>query len=287
LATITRIVAFAWLLAIQVATCTAADLHCLWAVKGARNTVYLFGSLHLLPPGTALPAEVMRAYEGAGTVVLEADVTDPTIQAATLERAMLPAGQTLASALGPDLYARYAAAAKPLGLDPALMSPFQPWFAVTMVELAQLASLGLQPEAGVEMQVSARAKTDGKRIEGLETVSEQLSLLAGMSMSEQRDFVESSLEEFADAPRKLDVLVQAWTHGDAKAIDAAGVDAFRAYPALHRRLVTDRNRRWVGTLARLLDERDDYFVAVGVLHLVGRDSVVELLQQRGYTVVQQ
>jgi uncharacterized protein YbaP (TraB family) len=37
----------------------------------------------------------------------------------------------------------------------------------------------------------------------------------------------------------------------------------------------------------LLDERDDYFVAVGVLHLVGRDSVVELLQQRGYTVVQQ
>jgi uncharacterized protein YbaP (TraB family) len=167
------------------------------------------------------------------------------------------------------------------------MSAFQPWFAVTMVELAQLASLGLQPEAGVEMQVSARAKADGKRIEGLETVSEQLSLLAGMSMSEQRDFVESSLEEFADAPRELDVLVQAWTHGDAKAIDAAGVDAFRAYPALHRRLVTDRNRRWVGTLARLLDERDDYFVAVGVLHLVGRDSVVELLQQRGYTVVQQ
>jgi hypothetical protein len=37
----------------------------------------------------------------------------------------------------------------------------------------------------------------------------------------------------------------------------------------------------------LLDDRDDYLVVVGALHLVGRDSVVELLRKRGYEVVQE
>jgi hypothetical protein len=40
-------------------------------------------------------------------------------------------------------------------------------------------------------------------------------------------------------------------------------------------------------LADLLDDRDDYLVVVGALHLVGPDSVVELLAKRGYAVVQQ
>ena len=40
-------------------------------------------------------------------------------------------------------------------------------------------------------------------------------------------------------------------------------------------------------LEGLLDDRDDYLVVVGALHLVGRNSVVDLLRQRGYTVTQQ
>jgi uncharacterized protein YbaP (TraB family) len=52
-------------------------------------------------------------------------------------------------------------------------------------------------------------------------------------------------------------------------------------------LTEDRNRAWVEQLGKLLDDRDDYLVVVGALHLVGRHSVVELLRRRGYTVTQQ
>jgi uncharacterized protein YbaP (TraB family) len=287
MASTARVVASLWLLVIGIATCSAADLHCLWAVKGARNTVYLFGSLHWLPPSAStLPPEVLRAYDRAKTLVLEADITDPAIQLGMLQRSMLPAGQTLASVLGPDVYARYTAAAKPLGFEPDSVSPFQPWFAVMMLEMAQLANLGLQADSGVEMQLATRAATDGKRVEGLETVAQHLALLSDMSMPEQRDFVAGSLEDLAGVPKMLDRLVDAWIRGDTKAIEESSVDAFRRYPALQRRLVTDRNRRWVDKLARMLEQGDDYFVAVGVLHLVGRDSVVDLLRRRGYTVVQ-
>ena len=40
-------------------------------------------------------------------------------------------------------------------------------------------------------------------------------------------------------------------------------------------------------LVDLLDDDDDYLVVVGALHLVGRNSVIDLLEQRGYDVVQQ
>ena len=46
----------------------------------------------------------------------------------------------------------------------------------------------------------------------------------------------------------------------------------------------DRNRAWLTTLRELLEEETRYLVVVGALHLVGEESVVELLRQEGYTV---
>jgi uncharacterized protein YbaP (TraB family) len=55
---------------------------------------------------------------------------------------------------------------------------------------------------------------------------------------------------------------------------------------LYRPLTTDRNRRWLGQVEALLDDRDDYLVIVGTLHLVGKDSLVELLERAGHRVTQ-
>jgi hypothetical protein len=286
LASLRHAAALLWLVA---ASACAADLHSLWAVKGAHNTVYLFGSVHLLrSQDSALPKEVLRAYDRAAAVVMEADISDTAaLQAGLMERAVLPAGQTLAGVLGPQLYGRFVAVAKPVGLDPGFIMSFQPWFAVTFLEAAKLSSLGYEPDAGIEMQLASRARADGKRIIGLETIADQVSVLSGMSLDEQRDFVAGELDDLERSGETLDGLVAAWSRGDAAAIEASAADAFKAYPAVHRRLVVDRNRKWMDTITRLLDEPNDYLVVVGVLHLVGRDSVVELLKKKGYTVVQQ
>jgi uncharacterized protein YbaP (TraB family) len=36
----------------------------------------------------------------------------------------------------------------------------------------------------------------------------------------------------------------------------------------------------------MLNERQDYLVIVGAMHLVGKDGVVELLRQRGFKIQQ-
>ena len=96
-----------------------------------------------------------------------------------------------------------------------------------------------------------------------------------------------TLEESTQLDAQVDELVAAWQAGDTDALARMLSNEFDDFPELYRPLTEDRNRAWVEQLDDLLDDRDDYLVVVGALHLVGRNSVVDLLRQRGYTVTRQ
>ena len=85
---------------------------------------------------------------------------------------------------------------------------------------------------------------------------------------------------------ELDQLVGAWRRGDAKGMAKLLQEGFDEYPDLYRPLTVERNRRWVPQVEQLLDDQDDYLVVVGALHLVGTDSVIDLLERKGYKVEQ-
>ena len=104
---------------------------------------------------------------------------------------------------------------------------------------------------------------------------------------EQKRFLLMTLEESTQLDTEVNELVSAWQAGDTDALARMLTDEFDDFPELYRPLTEDRNRAWVEQLDDLLDDRDDYLVVVGALHLVGRNSVVDLLRQRGYTVTRQ
>jgi uncharacterized protein YbaP (TraB family) len=52
-------------------------------------------------------------------------------------------------------------------------------------------------------------------------------------------------------------------------------------PALYQSLLVGRNRKWIARIERLLDDDKNYLVIVGTAHLVGRDSVIDLLKKDG------
>lgn len=278
------------LLGASLSTQAADDRHTFWSVKGAHNTVYLLGSVHLLKPADSdLPTDALRAYAGAKAVVMEVDLTNGALEAllgTSLERITLPEGKTLAGVLGSEVYERFLAQTKPLGVDPDFMSHFQPWFAAMTLEQVQLARLGFDTQSGVEMQFVARAQADHKPIIGLETVDEQLALFANLSLEQQRRFLLYSLDEARDMQGSMDGVVAAWRHGDTRALERLLGEGFEKFPDLYRTLTTDRNRKWLPTIVRLLREDQDYLVIVGALHLVGKDGVVDLLERQGYRVVQ-
>ena len=271
----------------------AAERNVLWSVRGQHNTVYLFGSIHVLRPGDAgLPRAAESAYADAEQLVMEIDLDDPAVadplaMAQQMQRsAMLPDGTSLEEVLGAD-YPAIAERAAEAGLDLAVLDGFAPWFVGMLLLQFEVAKRGFDAEHGIEQQLAHRAATDKKPILGLETPADQFAVLAGLSLAEQKRFLLMTLEESDLADARLEHLLTSWRTGDTAALARLLSEEFDEFPELYRPLTEDRNRAWVKQLAPLLDDRDDYLVVVGALHLVGRNSVVDLLRQRGYTVTQQ
>ena len=279
-------------LASAAAPAGAAERSVVWSVRGDHNTVYLFGSIHVLRPGdVGLPGAAQAAYDDAEQVVMEIDMddpalADPTAMAAQMQRyARLPAGQSLESVLGDD-YALVAGRTEEAGLELSTLDGFAPWFVGMLVLQLEMAKRGFDPAHGIEQQVTERAARDGKPIRGLETPADQFAVLAGLSLPEQKRFLLMTLEETELADARLDQLLTAWRTGDTATLAGVLSEEFEDFPELYRPLTEDRNRAWVDQLTPLLDDRDDYLVVVGALHLVGRNSVVDLLRKRGYRVTQ-
>lgn len=281
--------ALAWVLSASAASAAEPQHHSLWSLKGKTNTVYLLGSVHFLNASEQLPSVLEDAYRDAEVLVMEIDMDDldpAETQQTTLELGMQPAGQSLQQEIGQPSFAKVETRAKEVGVDPTLLNRFKPWFAgMTLMQL-QLMKMGLQPNSGVEQRFTTRATADKKPIHGLETLREQLSMLAGLPEKQQREFLLYSIEDADRMEAEIDDLLKAWRRGDTKALAQLLAEGFDKYPDLYRPLTTDRNRRWVSQVEDLLDDRDDYLVIVGTLHLVGKDSLIDLLESKGHRVVQ-
>lgn len=264
--------------------------HTFWEVKGRNNVVYLLGSVHMLKPSdSALPPEVLAAYERSKKLVMELDLDDANADALlgpSLELAMLPEGQSLEKILEPDLYASLVAHAGPLGLEPETMDRFQPWFAALALEQAALSKSGFEAGAGVDEQLAQRARADGKSVVALETADEQLGFFAHLSEEQQRQYLRATLKELDSEGREAATMVSAWQRGDSAELERLMRKESAENPALFRMLTTDRNRRWLPRITAMLSEDQDYLVVVGALHLVGSDGLVALLKNQGYQVEQ-
>lgn len=261
----------------------------LWRIADADNTVYLFGSIHALRPGDyPLGPHIEAAYQAADVLVLEIDmsqVDQTALRSLTLQKGLLPEGQSIKNLLTPAAYTETTQHIERLGYDAATLSRFEPWLlSLTMLAL-ETQKAGFDPAQGVDQTFSARAVADGKSIIGLETVEYQLSLFDQMSAAVQEKFLLETLAEAADFDTQLETLVAAWKRGDAKALQHLSLDSLQDYPALYDAIVVQRNRNWVPKIEALLDDNRDYLVIVGALHLLGDDGVVHALEDAGYEPV--
>jgi len=265
-------------------------LHSLWELHGKHNTVYLLGSIHVLRPSDyPLPAVVQDAYRNAASLVMEinlADIDAEQIQAQMLASALLPEGKSLPQVMGQSRYARAQSLTRDLGFELSTFDLFAPWFTAEAISQLQLAQIGFEPQAGVEMHFLDLARADGKTVSGLETVHDQIALFESMSMDAQVQYLMSSLEQARDLPKEVDGMVHAWQRGDTNWLEAQMKSELGNDPAVYQSLVIARNRKWIARIEALLADDKNYLVIVGTAHLVGRDSVIDLLKRNGIGATQ-
>ncbi|MGE5817258.1 MAG: TraB/GumN family protein [Deltaproteobacteria bacterium] len=262
----------------------------LWKVQSKQGAIYVLGSIHYLKrENYPLRKSIQDAFENCRTLVFEIDLSSAPPERAQqlmLEKARYRDGTLLQQHITSQTYKLAERRAQELGIDISQMSPFKPWFVALSLLSLKLQKMGFDPNYGLDRFLADQAKRGDKIIRGLESLEFQFGLLDQLSSSEQDSMLRQTLDELDLLDKSLDQLVESWLTGNARAVEDLLLASMKEYPAVYRKVVIDRNRRWLPDLIKMLEQGEKALVVVGAAHLVGQDGLIELLKQRGYTVEQ-
>jgi len=263
----------------------------LWAVKDADTTIYLFGTVHLLPNDADWhDATLDRAVADSQALYIELTDDDPGNMMALVLRYGLDAAHPLSSQLDADEQQRLRTVATEAGVPGGMqaLNVMRPWLAALTLTTAPLLKAGLDPEHGVDKQLKAQMSAAGKQVFGLETAEQQMRFLADMPQEVQLDFLRSAMRDADKGPTQLIRLIDAWKNGDVATIARLEDEDMRqTAPKLYQRLLVQRNEAWATKIAALLQQPGTVFIAVGAAHLAGPDSVQAQLHKLGIEAARQ
>jgi uncharacterized protein YbaP (TraB family) len=257
----------------------------LWKVTQGDTTIYLFGTIHALPADHLWRGPVLeKAIASADTLVIEATMdADRT----AITRLLPPPDPKLPPIVDRVPAKDRVALAKMLadaGFKPDQLDRMPTWQASLMIMGAMMRGLNLDPSVGVEKALTTSFATPPKKIEGLETLSQQIRYFAEFSEADQRDLLAGLADSAADIKALYAQMVAAWTSGDQKALSKALEDMNGLSPHVRDVLLIQRDADWARWVKERLNHPGTVMLAVGAGHLAGRESVLTMLAAEGIKV---
>lgn len=263
----------------------------LWIVKDADTTIYLFGTVHLLPNDTAWRYPALdKAIADSRTLYIELTDDDQANMMALVMRYGLNAAHPLPTLLDHAEMLRLNTAADKAGVPNGTqtLNTMRPWLAALTLATAPLLKAGLDPEQGVDKQLRAQMASAGKQVLGLETAEQQIRFLADMPQPVQLAFLRSTIRDVDKGPIELTQLIDAWKNANTGTIARLEDEDMRqTEPKLYQRLLVQRNQSWAAKIAQMMKQPGTIFIAVGAAHLAGPDSVQAQLKKLGMEAVRQ
>lgn len=260
----------------------------LWRYQHNKATVYLAGSVHILKSGLyPLPTQYQNAFDAADNLVLEVDMTAYTpaqLQAKTMQYALLGNNQQLPDVLDQETFSALKTVTAQYGLPLAQLGAFKPGFITQQLAVLALMSVGYDPSQGVETFFTQQI--GDKQLLALETLDFQLNLLMNQPLETQIAMVQDTLAQMDEFEPFTAELVTAWLSGD----DASFYQAFEAQSGASQasqdfmhELLDQRNIGMAEQIAAYLASDETYFVVAGAAHYIGKNSIIELLKNKGFT----
>ena len=256
----------------------------LWKLSDADTTIYLFGTIHLLPKGMdwRTPA-LAQAIDASDELVLETAMG--TDLAATgrkmMEMGLSPGLPPVMERVPEDKRAALATLIESAGIPGGALDRMETWAAAMSLFASSFRSMGFEAKAGVEQGLAAQFRKADKPMSGLETVAQQFGFFDTLSEESQRAFLVGSIDDPEKAKAQFEEMMKAWAAGDVEAIARTFDSETGLSPELRAVLMTNRNRAWADWLEARLDTPGTVLVAVGAGHLAGRDSVQAMLEAKG------
>lgn len=230
----------------------------LYAIGDSDTTIYVFGTFHVLDSD-------IRWFDGP------------------VEQAFGEAGELVVETIPPDgVIARSPTVPAPV----ATVTPAASFLNTTQMAIKAGQAQGMRLDDGADMVLLRTAAAEGKAVEQLETIQSQLAMFSRIPAEKaaiaQSASTSAALRAPSGLPETLAVLQQAWTNGEPGIFAAMLGQMRQSSPEAYRIMFTERNERWSYWVAARMRTPGTTFVAVGAGHLVGPDSLLVRLAQRGF-----
>jgi uncharacterized protein YbaP (TraB family) len=260
----------------------------LWQVGDQDTTVYLFGTIHLLPRDSRWRSAVLDSAIGKSeSLILETiiDEKNPVELAGAMaslgfRNDLPPIAQRVDPAKRPALEAAIAKT----GMPRAAFDRMETWAAAFSLIGLQFRSIGLEGGEGVEAVLRKSFQDAGKPVGQLETNREQLGFFDALPENAQRALLEGAIDTPGDMKGHFQAMLSAWLRGDVEAIAKSFNEDLSASPELMDALIRRRNANWSRWIEGRMAQPGTVMVAVGAGHLTGKGSVQDYLRQRGMRV---
>lgn len=268
-----------------------------WKIERAgTEPSHLLGTMHVTDPRVVeMPESAWLPFEEADTVAPELESLEPMDIGRALfaypELTMFTDGTSVKTLLNTEEVSRLQAMLKTRGIPLFAVAKMKPWMLLLHISMPACektrAAMGLAP---LDLALIRAAHGQDKTVIGLETALEQME---SMNAIDSAPLLRSVLQQM-EAGNKLNdmfaTMTDMYIDGDIGmfiplSYQVLGTTAAKdpSYADVMKHLINDRNIRMAERAAPLL-EKGNAFIAVGALHLIGEQGLVELFRKQGYTV---
>ncbi|MDI7775452.1 TraB/GumN family protein [Asticcacaulis sp. EMRT-3] len=261
----------------------------MWVIRDADSTIYLFGSIHVMKPGTVWLSDAVRQrFDSADQAWFEvADLDDTAAIMRESQKYLVNPANNMTQGLTPEEIRKLDKLLAPYGMSSARMMGLRKWAVGLYLDMQQVQAAGYNPQTGVDLTLLKRARSSGKAIHGFETVNEEMQKVAPASEAEDMAALRETLRDSSDARADVAALFRAWAQGDEKRLTYYMVDKMKAAePGMYQRVIVERDAAWEPQIETILKGKGTAFITVGVGHLVGPDSLIAMLKAHGISATQ-
>lgn len=256
----------------------------LWKITGPEKNAkpsYIYGTVHATCEVDLNP-KVQLALQETRQLYLEIKMDDPDLQAKMMKGAMMKDGTTTSKLLSAnDAKILSDFLQKEAGLSLQMVDALKPMLLSSMLLPKMLAC----PMQSVESTLIKITKEQSELVYGLETVEDQLKIYDAIPYDEQaNELLKIAKDNMIESKKELQQMMTLYKEQNIVSMYEFTMNAsdqtFRKYQDI---LLHDRNRNWIPLITKISSKAPTFF-AVGAAHLAGKEGVLTLLKNEGFTV---
>ncbi|MBH0236710.1 TraB/GumN family protein [Methylobrevis albus] len=271
-------------MAFAVIATAAAAAPPLWKVQSGQRTIYLFGTIDLLPPGTDWGFPELTAALSDSQMLLMVD--DPNKESPKYESYLYThlSGEMLSDMLHPLDFVKLQFIAEHLGYRMPALNRVRPWFAGELVKSAAIEKAGFEWAANPQSpDREGRMPTDG-----FENYIEVIEAFAAMPRAGEIEILSRVIRNLTKSVESHREFAGAWLEGDEIGLERSNATERGFFgPVGWDVMVARRSATWARRLVAILrgdGAFDRVFVAVPSRHLFGADGIKARLAAAGFAV---